>query len=162
MSRLELLPCEILLIILHDVHPRDLENFAQVSKLIPYVAQPSLRAHRKLIRRYRDLYYPASLDQTDKEFEEGPVPSLLDDVLLNRRVGHYVKSIVIGTHFIVNHSAATLEARATFGSPARNSLHMFDRFQHEALNGEYANVRGWFKDAEGRYPCSLYFGNEGV
>lgn len=52
-ATLAALPTEIIYGILEHVLPEDLENFAGTCRTTTAVAQPALKIHRELVRRYR-------------------------------------------------------------------------------------------------------------
>jgi len=75
------LPNELITMILPNVLPEDLENFAQVSKNVQARARLFLKQHRALIRKYHTLR------------SDGDIPEVLEEVLRNSRLGYYVREI---------------------------------------------------------------------
>lgn len=86
MARLSTLPNEVLRMIIGQVMPEDLENFAQTSKHIQSVSASAVENHRRLIRKYKRLSGTATVDAVER---------LLKSVLANPRIGHYVKEFEI-------------------------------------------------------------------
>ena len=84
MAHLSTLPNEVLRMIIRQVMPEDLENFAQTSKHIQSVSASAVENHRRLIRRYASF--------SDQAVPNAVEP-LLKDVLANPRIGHYVKKV---------------------------------------------------------------------
>lgn len=79
-------PPEIVVMILEIVLPADLENFAFASKTIQTIAQPLLERHRRRVRKYSNI---TNHDPTL------PICDALRDVLINPRIGYYVRSLYI-------------------------------------------------------------------
>lgn len=86
MARLLTLPNEVLRMIIGQVMPEDLENFAQTSKHIQSVSASAVRNHRRLIRKYKQVSGRATVTAVER---------LLKSVLANPRIGHYVKKVEI-------------------------------------------------------------------
>ena len=84
MAHLSTLPNEVLRMIIRQVMPEDLENFAQTSKHIQSVSASAVENHRRLIRRYASF---------SDQVVPNAVKPLLKDVLANPRIGHYVKKV---------------------------------------------------------------------
>ena len=89
------LPSEILLEIMDLVPPKDLENFAQMSKSVNTLSQSALKVHRELIRKYGTFTSPRDVRRRDNSFIYGAIPTLLRDVLIDPRVGHYIRNFSI-------------------------------------------------------------------
>lgn len=73
--------------ILHFVRPEDLENFAQLSRHVFWLAAPFLVQHRALIRRYNTLR---------NNTRPGSIKNLLRTILTYPRIASYVKKIELG------------------------------------------------------------------
>ena len=84
MANLSALPSEVLHMIIDQVMPEDLENFAQTSKCIQSVSASAVKNHREFIRKYTLFSDPAVPEA---------VESLLSDILANPRIRHYVKNV---------------------------------------------------------------------
>lgn len=80
MAVFSLLPNEIVCEILQVVLPEDLENFAQVSRNVAWLAKRFLPQHRSLIRRYSVL----------SNSRLGSIGSLLKEVLINPCINMYI------------------------------------------------------------------------
>jgi len=96
MSRFKPLSDELIREILCHVQPEEFENFAQTSKNVFLVAQPFLKEHRRLIQQYHTLKSHGPLDDSRDGFVHRPIPTFLTDVLLDPRIGHYIRTVDVG------------------------------------------------------------------
>lgn len=123
MTSVRSLPNEILHHILDLVHPRDFENFAQICKATYLSSKPKLEKHRQLIRQYRTLFIhrPSEVlpNQPKDGFLSGVVPSVVQNLISNPRLGSYVRELKVGRsiggsdltylHHVVNMTAEAVK-----------------------------------------------------
>ncbi|KAL6722226.1 hypothetical protein ACLMJK_001333 [Lecanora helva] len=96
MAKVTDLPNEIICNILDNVRPEDLESCTQISKHVLRVCEPYLQRHRDLIRTYHKLIVPDFIHETPGNAVIcSKLPKVLRNVLLDNRLGFYVKTLVI-------------------------------------------------------------------
>lgn len=89
MAKIIDLPIEIVRAIALLVLPEDFENFAGASKHVASVIQDLLAKHRLLTKNYR--HRGSSWGGT-----RYMVPELLEEILTNPRIGHYIRDFKVG------------------------------------------------------------------
>lgn len=96
MARFQDLSTELVLAILEEVLPEDIESMSLVSKNIYQLAIPRLEEHRMLRKRYS--YFRNSVEFKHRHWHDpgGLLADLLCNIITDARLGHYVKKIDLG------------------------------------------------------------------
>lgn len=93
MARFQNLSTELVLGILEEVLPEDIESMSLVSKRIHQLAIPRLEEHRKLRKQYTKFRNLVEYKHMHWHDPGGLLANLLCNIMTNARLGHYVKKL---------------------------------------------------------------------
>ncbi|KAL9067018.1 MAG: hypothetical protein Q9161_007191 [Pseudevernia consocians] len=93
MARLQDLSTELVLGILEEVLPEDIESISLASKRIYQLAIPRLEEHRRLRKQYTNFQNMVKNESMHWHNPGGLLANLFCNIMSDARIGHYVKKI---------------------------------------------------------------------